>query len=180
MSFLETISIVRAVPEDVCGIQELLYVSELATYPSAEHRITAEDIERHYEDRHNPNAIEWRRAQIASPKSGEHKFVAKSNGDIIGACFANCFTYGNELHVLYVHPDHFRKGIGSMLWKAAEATLDEKKGTTLGVAAYNRRAIAFYKRHGFAIVGPVNPDRAAIRNGKPIPVIEMEKPGRGK
>jgi len=51
------------------------------------------------------------------------------------------------LHHLYVHPDHFRKGIGALLLLSAQA---HHKTLQLWVFQQNTAAIAFYESHGFA------------------------------
>ena len=54
--------------------------------------------------------------------------------------------YGAEVYALYVHPDHFRKGVGKALFIEACTDLAERKLSSLILWALkkNRRACAFY------------------------------------
>lgn len=56
--------------------------------------------------------------------------------------------YGAELYALYVHPDHWRKGVGSALFQSMIDDLIEQKhiGLLLWVLKKNKRAINFYDR----------------------------------
>ena len=56
-----------------------------------------------------------------------------------------------------VHPDARRSGLGTLLMNAAEERLRELKSERiiLEVAVDNLPAIAFYKRHGYSIVGTI-------------------------
>ena len=55
--------------------------------------------------------------------------------------------YGAEIYALYVHPDHFRKGIGRGLFLAAVEQLSALKLTSMVLWALkkNKRASAFYE-----------------------------------
>jgi putative acetyltransferase len=50
---------------------------------------------------------------------------------------------------LYVHPDHFRQGLGSALLRAAQAA---RPRLELRVFQRNTNAIAFYAAHGFEVM----------------------------
>ena len=56
---------------------------------------------------------------------------------------------GERLDHLYVHPDHYRQGLGSALLRAAQAA---RPRLELWVFQRNTDAIAFYAAHGFAVV----------------------------
>lgn len=62
---------------------------------------------------------------------------------------------GNFLWHLYVHPDHFRKGCGTVLLEAAEAQIRLRghDKVTLDVMAGNDRALGFYAATGFVVTG---------------------------
>ena len=57
---------------------------------------------------------------------------------------------GNEIEKLFVEPQFQNQGIGMQLLKFA---MEEKKTDFLWVLEYNRRGIAFYQKHGFALTG---------------------------
>lgn len=60
-----------------------------------------------------------------------------------------------EINAIYVAPDMQGQGIGTALLEiaAAHPRLAKARHITLDVWEQNRRACAFYRRHGFAIVG---------------------------
>ena len=60
-----------------------------------------------------------------------------------------------ELQFIYVHPDHFRQGIGSeaMEFAYAYARSLGKSFMVLWVLAENRAAIGFYEMQGFCADG---------------------------
>jgi len=71
--------------------------------------------------------------------------VAEDDGAIVG------FLVLSESRVehLYVHPDHWRRGIGSLLLHTAQAA--RPQGFDLWVFQRNSASIAFYEHHGMHI-----------------------------
>ncbi len=63
--------------------------------------------------------------------------------------------YGSEIYALYVHPDHFRKGIGKKLFLSACNDLIQNKQTSLilWTKKKNRRSCAFYDSFGGNKIG---------------------------
>lgn len=59
-------------------------------------------------------------------------------------------SHSGEVYALYLHPDYWRKGIGTMLLKHAAKALKDKKHSTLclWVLDANTRAKAFYEKMG--------------------------------
>lgn len=57
-----------------------------------------------------------------------------------------------ELYAMYLHPDHWRQGIGQALWEAGKASLVAAgfQAATLWVLTGNERARRFYEANGFA------------------------------
>ena len=73
-------------------------------------------------------------------------WVAEEKGRIVGFVA----IAGTHLEQLYLHPDHLRRGIGSLLLaKAKELSPD---GLTLYTFQRNAAARAFYEAHGFTAV----------------------------
>jgi ribosomal protein S18 acetylase RimI-like enzyme len=60
-----------------------------------------------------------------------------------------------EVYAIYVHPDHWRNGVGRALLDAGIATLDAAghRPIRLWVFDANARARRFYERHGFVADG---------------------------
>lgn len=92
----------------------------------------------------------------ADPEIFTH--VATENGAVVGfSTFGRvktrpCFDqgvvpkFGGEIYAIYVHPDHFRKGIGRALFKAACESLSAQKinSLLLWVLKKNKRACGLY------------------------------------
>ena len=77
--------------------------------------------------------------------------VAERDGRVLGFLHYDEVGPEPELHRLYLHPDAIGVGAGSALMRALNESLPADKRYVLLVAAANRRAIAFYQRHGLAI-----------------------------
>lgn len=71
------------------------------------------------------------------------------------------------IEMLFVHPDEIGKGYGSMLLKFA---IEEKGARMVDVNEQNHKALLFYQKHGFSIIGrdPVDGE------GKPYPILHLE------
>lgn len=104
-------------------------------------------------------AVKWRRRLIEHPGrvlvaeldqqvAGYVSAAASRDADPIDAAVG-------EIYALYVHPDHWRAGIGSSLMLAALDTLRRQRfaQVTLWVLADNDPAIRFYQAHGFQANG---------------------------
>lgn len=72
----------------------------------------------------------------------------------------------NIIDALFVHADHFGKGIGSDIIKHMQAKHDS---LTLDVNEGNPGARAFYEKHGFIMIGRSETDD----EGRPYPIIHM-------
>lgn len=91
--------------------------------------------------------------------------VAREEGEILG--FAG--VEGDYLGWLYVHPDHFGRGIGRALLRAALALIPGEPWTI--VLAGNRPAIRLYESEGFREVSRFEGDNA----GYPITGLRLAK-----
>lgn len=99
------------------------------------------------------NGERWRGKFIGEAGS----FVLTENGRIIAHCNArpaeDIAKQGwGEIHTMYVHPDYWRKGYGSILFSHAVNWLREQgfDNIYLWVLTGNKRGVAFYKKQGFA------------------------------
>jgi len=170
------ITIARATPEDVIGIQDVAYQGWLATYPNAEHGITVEDIEDRYKDRHAKERIAQRREQIANPPEGQAILIAKEGDRIVGFCLAAKHPDRNQLYAIYVLPQYHGRGIGTAMWQEAQRHLDSSKHTIVEVAIYNAQAIQFYGGLGFADTGKrMSNAKFKMKSGAVIPEMEMRR-----
>ncbi|MEZ4768196.1 MAG: GNAT family N-acetyltransferase [Caldilineales bacterium] len=100
-------------------------------------------------------AARWRRRISDHPG---RVLVAVTNGTVSGYVSAAASRDEDppdpiigEIYALYVHPDHWRCGIGSALIAAGLETLRRQsfRQVTLWVLADNGPAIGFYRTHGF-------------------------------
>ena len=107
-------------------------------------------------------------------------WVATIDKQIIGFCGGKKLNSHNDFSVVYILPEHQRKGIGKALAKAALNWLIEDKPLKVEVAKENKNAISFYKSLGFGKELPSNP--VILTNGKKIDIIKMylEKNGNSQ
>jgi GNAT superfamily N-acetyltransferase len=76
-----------------------------------------------------------------------------------------------EVYAVYVHPDHWRRGIGTALWRAAEGDWgSEVAGVALWVLRDNHRAHAFYVARG---LGPDGAERSAAIGEQDLAEVRM-------
>ena len=73
---------------------------------------------------------------------------------------------GDEIAMLFVHPDWRGQGIGRRLLMHAVVTLG---ATRLDVNEQNEQALGFYRRMGFTVVGRSECDSI----GKPYPLLHL-------
>ena len=89
----------------------------------------------------------------ATKRYGEFRVaVDEPSGELLGYY---SLGEGDYLWHLYVHPVHFRKGIGRKLLQTAEKELAERglNSVSLDVTKGNDRAVKFYEALGFTITG---------------------------
>ena len=97
--------------------------------------------------------------------------VQDSTGKVIGSTTPYVDSEGRQ-HVgsLYVAKEWHGKGVGGALMQKVIDWSDDKKPIELGVASYNERAKAFYRKWGFVEVS----DSETLFANK-IPEIKMER-----
>lgn len=134
----------RATSGDVASIGRVQVLTWRDTYPELSEefwgRVT---IERATEN--------WR----AWMHDGAAPWVGEVAGEVVGFALARAARENAghatmrdaELYALYVVPAHHGTGLGQLL---LDAVLDPSKPAQLWVARQNPRAIAFYRRNGFA------------------------------
>lgn len=140
----------RARCADAPGVWRLTRAAWLATYPNPLYKITAEDINEHF-DRRAETAVETLKSRLGKIRENEGNFVVMFGVDVIGFCRgARKETY-NEIEILNVHPLHHRRGLGAKLWQEARKVLDPKKESMVGVVVHNTNAVGFYRSVGFSV-----------------------------
>ena len=73
-----------------------------------------------------------------------------------------------KIEMLFLHPDHFRKGIGKMLVQKAFSELDVQY---VDVNEQNPSAVEFYERTGFRTFRRDSTDD----QGNPFPILRMKR-----
>ncbi|HXK31226.1 MAG TPA: GNAT family N-acetyltransferase [Candidatus Paceibacterota bacterium] len=168
------VGIVRAVPDDVGGIDEVQYQAWLATYPNSEFNITAEDIKARFRERRTPATVAKRRELLSRPPSGETRLVAKDGGKVVGFCTVINNTDKNQLQAFYILPAYQGIGIGTALWQEGRKLLDPHRGIEVWAAVYNTKAIKFYHGLGFEETGERDLDhQLTMKNGSIVPKLQM-------
>ncbi len=170
----EEIKIMKASPEDVLGILDVLYKTWLVTYPNKELGITVQDIESSYENAFLPENIEKRKEKITQNEINEKRLVAKCGDQVVGMAMMVKSIDKNQLRSLYVLPEFQVKKIGFRLWSELKDFIDPNKDTTVELADYNQQAINFYKKLGFVDTGRRWIDeKYRFKSGSNIPQMEM-------
>ena len=106
-----------------------------------------------------PPGIAYSRAELAHyiKQRGAVTVVGEKEGAIAGYLVAE--SHGNRGHIVTidVRPRAQRSGLGSKLIAAAEDRLRAAgcSSVSLETAVDNAAALAFYKRHGYSVVGTI-------------------------
>ena len=107
------------------------------------------------DDRLAPAALA--RGSLSKGRFGETvSFVALDGARVVGYVTVSADRNGlGSLGVIGVDPDHFRRGVGTLLMLAAERFWARKKQRKIAtcVSAHNRRAVSYYLAHGFVPEG---------------------------
>lgn len=136
----------RATPDDAAEIRG---VADAAWHEAYAELLHEETIETAIEEWYDLNRLSDGLADGAGDT-----FVAERDGEIVG--FATGAPGGDDkseavLPTIYVYPDHWRDGIGSMLLERVTDVLVTEgfDRLSLSVLAENDVGCSFYERHGF-------------------------------
>ena len=174
MNNINNYKIRRITPDDYLGLHNVYFLTWLNTYPNEEFNITVDDIKYKYEQRLLPEKIAEYKKKILEKEKNEISLLVEHQGKIVALCNATCKTDFNELQAIYVLPEYQGQGLGRALWQEIEKILDPKKDTFVHVVSYNKKAISFYQKLGFKIVGGIFFDeKFKMRNGAIFPELRM-------
>lgn len=166
----------KITPDDYLGLHNVYFLTWLDTYPNKEFNITVDDIKYKYEQRLLPDKIAEYKKKILEKGENEINLLVEYQKNIVALCNASNNTESNELKAVYVLPEYQGTGVGSLLWREINKTLDSNKDTFVNVVYYNKKAIDFYKKLGFEVVGDIFFDeRFKMRNGAVFPELRMIK-----
>jgi ribosomal protein S18 acetylase RimI-like enzyme len=138
----------RATPEDARGIAAIHVQSWRSAYQS----IVPDEYLRSLSIDHRERF--WRHALEGS---GPETWVVEQSGEVRGwmsvgtSRDSDAAKSTGELWAIYVHPTHWRRGVGQLLWDKAEEQLKQSGFTEviLWVFKDNAPALAFYRSNGF-------------------------------
>ena len=147
-----TINVTQA--DDVEPIARMIMQSWLETYVNADYGISEAWVRQRYEARLKPEAIKEKQQKleenIDNPNFGS--FVAKDkSGKIMGMTAPYRDKDGKQqLGSLYVVKEYHGKGVAGELMKKVIEWSNPTEPIYLGVATFNERAKAFYRKWGFS------------------------------
>lgn len=107
-----------------------------------------------------------RREDFDQQTEGERILVALDRKLPIG--FAAVWEPESFLHHLFVHPDYFRRGVGTALLSACEPYF--RTAPTLKCVQQNERALRFYRALGWRVVSE------GVGEGGPYYLLEGKQP----
>ncbi len=142
-----------AKPEDVRAIREVYYKTWLATYPNEAHGILMSDIEDRYKNSFTVNSVRRGEYALSHLPKNERVLVALSDGVIVGTSKLKQGEERNEIHTIYILPEHQGQGLGKAIFEESLAWFDDEKETQIDTAVYNHQAIKFYEGLGFVATG---------------------------
>ncbi len=161
-------------PHDAEGITNVLYQAWLQAYPDEETGITRDDIEYSYKEAFTEERMREKRERLSKPLDNLKGIVARVGDTVVGVATMKRNADNNQLQTIYILPEFQGKGIGRLLWDSLKDFRDPKKDTIVHVATYNKKAIGFYKKLGFADTGKRwSDEKWRMKSGNIIPEMEM-------
>lgn len=152
---------------------KMRFQSWLDTYVNEELGITKEWLEEEIEKMNTPERQEQRRQEVLG--SDNNAWVAlDGDGNVIGVTTPRIDNGTQRVGSLYVAKEWLGKGVGPALMKKVIEWADPSKDLVLGVASYNERAMAFYRKFGFVEV----PDSIELVDDDRIPTVRMIRKGK--
>ncbi len=168
------IKIVPASPLDAKGMMEVFYESWKDTYPNEEFGITVDDIEDRYKNAFTEESLKKKAEQLAHLGKGETLLLMKDGTKVVGVCRVVEHSHKNQLQAIYLLSVYQGKGLGRRFWEEVQKIFNPRKNIYVEVATYNAKAIAFYKKLGFADTGRrFSDEKFRMKSGAMIPEMEM-------
>lgn len=152
--------------EDLNAVHDLLVETWHATYDDIYGVEKVNEITSRY------HSLEALKKQLAKPYS--EFIIADDGADILGMAYASQKDHKlSILNQLYVHPEHQKKGVGSLLLAEVESAFPGVFALQLEVIDKNRNAVEFYESRGFEKTSTKIDDWGQPNSG--ISVIVLEK-----
>ena len=153
-------------PANLADAEDIVRVHHAAVHTSGATSYSEEVLDAWSGD---PSEARFERMRRAIASEDELVLVAESSSRVIA--FGSVVVSLTELRSLYVHPDASRRGVGAALLAELER-LAVKRGLTRLQLKASLNAEAFYRRSGYAVVGPGVHQIAA---GLTMACVEMRK-----
>lgn len=170
----------EARPGDVPGVVAVHRAVSLATYPSAAHGVTVDDVRRRLDhgELSARRTVELR-AAVASDRDA--LYVVRSTHDrVVG--FAHAESHLGDVRwvvALWVLPTYQGRGLGGRLLRRCLAWHGVDEPVYVRVVAYNEHALTFYRRFGFVPTDrdvPVVDGNARRLGLRELPRVELVRP----
>ena len=131
--------------QDLPAVREILVETWHATYDDIY------GVERVNEITDSWHALDVLERKLDAPNS---EFLVADNGEVVGGmAFASQKEKEIKLHQLYVHPNYHGGKTGLHLLIEIENSFMDAETISLEVEAKNERAVEFYRKFGFKVVG---------------------------
>lgn len=86
------------------------------------------------------------------------------SGRIIGGICGNTWGGGCEIRQLWVEPSHRHRGLGTLLFRAAEQEARRRGCSQMLLMTFSFQAPGFYERNGFEVVATIADHPRGHRN----------------
>lgn len=163
--------------DDAAELQNVLFLTWVATYPNAGMGVTSDDIGCLLKNSLTEEVIEKRKKQISEYLNSETHLllVAEKNKKIVGFCNAVKKHLHNQIQAINILPEYQRLGLGKLFFEQIKIFFHDNRDIIIEVVEYNQNAINFYKKLGFVETGKKirNEQFRLIRSNMILPEIEM-------
>lgn len=174
MELVREVSIQKITPERSLTLaQNIVSVYRdvwITTYVSEELNITKDDLAAKFAD-FDEVLQEWK-ANILGDVQRGYWIVKDEKEYVVGFGIARLGVTENELEYIYLKADVQGHGVGDQLMNEMLTFMGTSKPIVLYGAAYNKRAIRFYKKYGFELSSESVPPKP-LPNGKELPSMKM-------
>lgn len=153
---------------EICEIQRETWIS---TYQSEKENISKSDLEEYTKTWISTPNIEYFKTLIK--KESQTWLVAESNNRVVGHIRIIHKKNHDEIDMFYILPNYQNRGIGKKLLVTAIG--DNKNDILVDVIDFNKKAISFYKKHGFTFLRKEKNNAGPLPSGKTLGLIRMKK-----
>lgn len=147
--------IVQTTVDDIASLRAMQAAAWNDTYPNPYAGVDQEWVEEVTASWLTPEGLEGSREFMGAILDNPRHFhrVAKVDGQVVALVHVSKGEGGHQhLEGLYIDYKYRGTGLAQELMAQAIGWIDSTKLTTLRVAAYNERAIGFYRKYGFVLV----------------------------